>query len=226
MKFKKIDDFNNRRFLTPADQCYYHDNYISPGGYGAGDFNRFILHYKCGPVIARVSDKNNRIREGAISQVGHLLAQGIAEIMQLHQWGSCTVVPVPPSSPEGTDEYDDRHIKALARIHNSQTVSVSVLLKRKCFIVPNHLRSSNSQSRATPDEISKSLVIRSSSGNSNISENIILFDDVITTGATFAACKKLIQNRYPSSVVIGLFIARTYWPASDLEAILKKSSEE
>ena len=39
--------------------------------------------------------------------------------------------------------------------------------------------------------------------------NIILFDDVVTTGAHFKACKQVIMERFPDKKVVGLFLART-----------------
>jgi predicted amidophosphoribosyltransferase len=44
---------------------------------------------------------------------------------------------------------------------------------------------------------------------------IVIFDDVLTTGSHFKACKQLIEKAFPSVPVIGLFLARCVREDSD-----------
>lgn len=40
-------------------------------------------------------------------------------------------------------------------------------------------------------------------------KSIIVFDDIITSGASFKAAQKIITKNFPSVPAIGLFVART-----------------
>ncbi len=40
-------------------------------------------------------------------------------------------------------------------------------------------------------------------------KTIIIFDDVITTGAQYSAAKKLLGTLFPQAQIAGIFIART-----------------
>ena len=56
---------------------------------------------------------------------------------------------------------------------------------------------------------------------SPVKETIILFDDLLTNGTHFKACKRLIQERLPDHAVIDLFIGRAKRPDvfSDFDVI-------
>lgn len=41
---------------------------------------------------------------------------------------------------------------------------------------------------------------------------IILFDDVLTTGSHFRACKDLLQEQFLNARIVGLFIGRSQRP--------------
>lgn len=49
----------------------------------------------------------------------------------------------------------------------------------------------------------------------DLKEKIILFDDVLTTGAHFCSCKNLILKMFPNTIIIGVFIARVQRQSSD-----------
>lgn len=58
----------------------------------------------------------------------------------------------------------------------------------------------------------------------NLKENVILFDDVITTGAHYLACKRRLLEFNPNLKVSGIFIARRepLSPANDFLDELRK----
>ena len=49
----------------------------------------------------------------------------------------------------------------------------------------------------------------------DLPESLILVDDVITTGTSFMACKRLVTENAPDVEIIGVFWARTVWDRID-----------
>ena len=115
------------------------------------------------------------------------------------------MIPIPPSKCKTDDFYDDRMVKALKiATKNLEDVYVKDIIE-----LANNRQSSHSstQPRLNPTELLEILKIDK---NSTIeTTDIILVDDVITTGSQFKACKELILQNYPHANVIGLFICRT-----------------
>lgn len=54
--------------------------------------------------------------------------------------------------------------------------------------------------------------IDESSLQTEVESTLILFDDLITNGTHFRACKKLLNERLPDRAVVGLFIGRVKRP--------------
>jgi predicted amidophosphoribosyltransferase len=51
---------------------------------------------------------------------------------------------------------------------------------------------------------------------------IVLFDDVITTGAHFVAARRVLQARFPQARIFGFFIARRVPETTDFSAFFEK----
>lgn len=67
--------------------------------------------------------------------------------------------------------------------------------------------------RLTPDELCETLAVDSNLLNPSLARTIVVVDDVITMGASFAAAKKLLIGLPNVSEVVGVFLAKTVWPA-------------
>ncbi|MNF16084.1 hypothetical protein D3C80_2189510 [compost metagenome] len=50
-----------------------------------------------------------------------------------------------------------------------------------------------------------------------VKPHLIIVDDVITLGASFKAAKNLLQSAGVQANIIGVFLAKTVWPASELD---------
>jgi predicted amidophosphoribosyltransferase len=48
----------------------------------------------------------------------------------------------------------------------------------------------------------------------NLPTKLVLFDDVLTTGAHFKAAKQVLMKRFGQISVIGIFIARRCFPTT------------
>lgn len=92
-------------------------------------------------------------------------------------------------------------------------VDVRPLLYQKQDRDPQH----TTGRRAEPDEIYKLLGLDERYLTLVPKRNIILLDDVITRGASFAAAKRLLQERIEYSRVFGIFLAKTVHPPIELD---------
>ncbi|WP_144441111.1 hypothetical protein [Bradyrhizobium sp. CCGE-LA001] len=55
---------------------------------------------------------------------------------------------------------------------------------------------------------------------------VVVFDDVITTGAHFVAARRVLEARFPDVPIFGLFIARRVPETTDFSVFLKNINTE
>jgi predicted amidophosphoribosyltransferase len=208
MTFKliKIDDSNrsHHHFLENDDACFYLREYTSGATKDAhllSATNSLIINFKKSPL-----KKNNkaewRYKLNAIEIIAKDLSDSLMDILE-----DCTLVPIPPSKIKSNPEHDDRMLKVLQaiQINNvNKRLDIRELLLSKNDTQPSHMSGSN---RATIEEI-KSNTIIDVNLCTPVPTNILLFDDVLTTGRHFKACKAVLLNSFPKAMVFGIFIAR------------------
>lgn len=79
---------------------------------------------------------------------------------------------------------------------------------RELITQTGNIRAAHSAAtRLRPEEIATHYAVDESAADP-FPKEIILFDDVLTTGAHFKAAKKLLGERFPGIRIIGVFIAR------------------
>jgi len=61
--------------------------------------------------------------------------------------------------------------------------------------------------RLTPAELMATMRVNEATCSS-VPRNIILLDDMITTGCSFIACLNILQTRFPGVPISGIFAAR------------------
>jgi predicted amidophosphoribosyltransferase len=112
-----------------------------------------------------------------------------------------TLIPIPPSKLPTDPEYDTR-VADIARMV-SPNADVREIIVAVAARQPLH----ESEQRLTPDQLIAMLQIQEALCNP-VPHNIILIDDVITTGCSFVACSTLLQARFPGVPISGIFAAR------------------
>ena len=201
-------------YLTADDVCYCLGEYQPRGGYSAGPVNSMISNFKK-PVTKRGLAEYHH-KEADIIRAGQMLRS----ILNAEAPSTCTFIPVPPSKAKSDPLYDDRLVKAL----NSGPPILDV---RDLFIKKASTRAHHDyapgEKRPTPNEFHALLDIDEAQLATPLKQTVFIFDDVITNGTSFKACKRKLLERVPGVNVVGLFIGRCKRPPApviDLSALL------
>lgn len=188
-------------FLRDVDlkSCVYARDYISRGGFKASEANGLVSNLKKG--IATKGTSQWYWKERAVEQfASELLSLFGTSPQPFH------LVPIPSSKRRDDPEYDPRLDMVVRQVCSRRpAVLSSCPITRVSSRIAAHL----SSSRPTIDEIYGSLEW---AGVETPPCNVVLVDDVITTGASFRACERLILENAPECDVYGVFWARTVWP--------------
>jgi predicted amidophosphoribosyltransferase len=188
-------------YLDSNDQCLFFTEFYSGHGF-AGSGNQLITNLKIKP-----SEKHrHQHKKNAIDKCADLIINGFG----LERLEKCLLIPIPPSKEKNDPEYDDRLIQILLAIQEKG--------KQNSFRIDFHELFSTIKSRKqtstlkdkkpNPVEHMKNWNVNHSLLKNIKHENILILDDVITTGSQFKATKKLILQTIPQCNVYGIFIAR------------------
>lgn len=194
----KIDDLlrPDHSYLSWDDDCFYFMEYFPPI---RDDVKSLIMNFK------KAMDKRGkyefRYKGIAINQIATILDESLAPPFGAP---NSIMVPMPPSKRKDHQLYDDRMIQLLTRFSEKRA---NIDVREIISVIENMTASHESDHRPTPAEIKANLAIDDSLCN-NEKEYLILVDDVLTTGSHFKACKSLLEEKFPDSKILGLFIAR------------------
>jgi len=193
----RIDELNraDHRYLTPDDDCAYLMEYVPDV---TNEVKSVILNYKKG--LDRKGLPEFQYKDRTIHQVAQLLRTALPPFTS----PDTILVPIPPSQTRDHPHYDDRHWKMLNIFRRGRDhCDIRDLLSVRNNMPASH----GAQRRPSPEEIFQNLMLDKDLCNPP-KPNIILVDDVITTGSHFKACKRLLKTAFPLANISGLFIAR------------------
>jgi hypothetical protein len=174
--------------LSPGDDCY------------------FMLEYNEGSaLINNLKKKMDRrekrewpYKEWTIQQIAAELAAALPDIINFL---TTTFLPIPPSKTRDNPLYDDRLLKILRlACPTDADIRESIICRQ------DHTAAHESEcDRPTVDELINNYTWV---GTAPLRPNIVLFDDVITNGTHFTACKRFLLQHHPAANTTGIFIAR------------------
>lgn len=203
-QIRKIGDLErgDHWHLTAEHDCHFFGEYTARAGYSHSSTNQIIHNLKKKPSLRATQQWPHKVR--AIQKV----AAAIRGALSPQAYGIITLVPIPPSKLRVDPEYDNR-IAEISRAVSPQA-DVRELIETATARSALH----ESDQRLTPAQLLATLRIREEVC-APAPQNIVLVDDVITTGCSFVACSTLLQQRFPNINISGIFAARRVLDHSD-----------
>ncbi len=185
-------------------KCYFAREYISEG-YQASSDNQLIFNFKK-PVSHKNSD-DWRYKEQAIKAFVEDLAVLFSKIHKKHLPLFLTTIP---TSKLRTDQrFDSRLDDVIDGLLKYNQNNNEKLYQYEEPITINNNTLSLSREEGSRSVESKRGDYKWNGFKNTIPKNLIVIDDVITSGASFIAYKKILEEQCEAINVIGLFWART-----------------
>ncbi len=184
--------------LDEADDCYFLREYTARAGYSHSPTNSLISNLK--KPMDRRGRHEWRYKEQAIVEASDGLAAAIWSSWQLDD---PLIVPAPPSTVRSNPLHDDRILQVARRIGSALSFPFAELLENRADREPQHATDRRRSIRALAENLQYVHVSLAAQPT-----RILLIDDVLTTGATFRACKSVLREHLPGVAVSGVFVAR------------------
>jgi predicted amidophosphoribosyltransferase len=208
-KLSKIDESlrSEHSHLKPDDVCYFFGEYLPRQGYGGSQVNQLIFNLK--KAVANKGQTDYRYKAQAITEMARRLSAVFSNPNNSAVVASLTFVPIPPSKSRSDPGYDDRLLQVLQQV--VPALDIQELVVRRISTKAHH-DFKDGESRPTIEDLKQSLELATSK-DTPPRQRIMLFDDIITNGTHFRACKELILDAFSDRRVDGMFIGRAKRPS-------------
>ena len=203
-KLRRIGDYErgDHSHLSIEDICVYFGEYTPTGESGKPAWslskaNNRVSNLKKPPSTKGTTQWAHKIN--TIKSLGGLIRRNL----EGNDLQSLTFVPAPPSKTKDDSDYDSRMLQVAKAIGND--MDARPILETVLSRIPASL---SENSRSVDGIKANTRIDESEVELRPVSKTIIFIDDMITTGATFVACKSLLIERFGNVQVYGLFIVR------------------
>lgn len=196
---------STRAHITQDDTCYYYlirdDRGWDDGPHA--EANQYIINFKHDPEKFEANSAPIRYKQKAIITLAKCVVTFFDAQEDALAHKKVYIVPIPTSKPRSSQGYDTR-LDALCEIveKNVPWVSYLPLLDTKRDIGKSHKQAGS----RNPIVLAQNMAC-GEIPSSDEERCVVLVDDVLTTGAHYAACKQVIQSKFPNVVIIGLFLS-------------------
>lgn len=192
-------DSGNHRCLSLDDCCYYYKIKERSGDYS--DVSSIIFNFKKKPneCIERYDLRN--YKEKAIQTITNDLISLFADISSNDN--KYLLVPAITSIPRSSLLFDNR----LEKVCENVAKKLSFVDTFNLLDIKQNIQKAHYGGSRDIEKIYSNIAIDNSFDISNY-DNVYIFDDVITTGAHFKACQKIIKETF-NIVCDGIFWARS-----------------
>lgn len=201
----------SRTYLTSDDRCYY---YLQRDklGYSAGSraaANSRILNFKKKPEVIRNDERQAWYKQQAIEFFASMVVDFFKQVDGAFNGYEVLLVPIPTSKPRSDANYDSRMDDLCQIVSGSLSwVDYAPILDTLSDLGTAH---ENDLPR-DPGFLMRNMTFSGMVPDFGIPKVIFLIDDVLTTGAHYAACRDMILGKYPGLPIFGLFLSIHMWP--------------
>ena len=205
-RLQQIDELSlaDHRFINKDDDCYFIMSYTSGKRYDYSEENSLISNLK--KAMDKKDKPDWRYKERAINICANYLKE--VNISSLFS-EDFTLVPITPSKAKDDPEYDDRLSQILHEAFGDELDVREIIIQKESTISAH-----STDAKRNPDKIEENYLIDENQ-TQNVKNCIVLFDDVLTSGAHFKAAESLLLKRFPNKSIKGLFIARRVFEQQD-----------
>lgn len=196
----------NRRYLREDDVCFYYMQRDSRG-YNASPENDLISNFKKDPFEYRDRPDVLRYKNGAIQSCSSFVVSFFRDRPHIFRDKLIALVPMPTSNPRNSAKFDDR----LDQVCWNVSSCFDNIFYAPVIDVKDSVTAAHRGGPRDPVLLQGSLVM--TGGLSPDTDIVVLFDDVLTMGGHYSACKNLLQqNMWADPNILGLFLALHTWP--------------
>ncbi|CDZ54402.1 hypothetical protein [Neorhizobium galegae] len=182
-------------YLDDDDTCAYFGTYTPRAGFAHSYTNQIVSNLKKSLSVRNTAQW--QYKQQAIGDIGAAVARNL----NADSWQNTVFVPVPPSKRRGSPEYDDRMLRVSLAIGHKADV------REILYTAVEREARHTTTDRRDQEALRASLAI-DESVTRNPKRQVVLLDDVLTTGCSFKVCKEMIAEIWPEASIFGIFVAR------------------
>ena len=186
-------------FLETADRCCYLWEYRP--GRARDAAQRWIRDLKCSPLLAAVHLPAARKKERALLHAAQAL-RAAAPRAWVERTSWC---PIPPSARIGGPDYDDRLLRLLHMAFERYDADIRPLLRQSQSLPADH----RERRRVSVSTLYGLLSVDTGQlGTRMLRPEVVLFDDVLTTGKHFKCAQARLRERLGPISISACVLAR------------------
>lgn len=181
-------------YLIPDDECIYANDYISKTGFHGGQVNDCIINFKKPPGAPGQQHRTRAINK---------IALDASELFDCESGRTYAVTAMPSSKSKSDPSYDNR-FEDLFQLLKTFSPCINIIwpVTAKNSVMPSHQNGPRD-----PKVLKNNYNFNGFAGSEP--EFLIVFDDVLTSGAHFRAYKDFITQSGYQGKVFGVFWAKT-----------------
>ena len=201
-----VDETNRdqHHFLEVADRCLFFGDFFGGRDWSAGHTNQLIRNYKRTPQEIAASIRARQLQYYKDQAVGEVAA-ALRKAFSAAAVEARTFVPIPTSKVRGDPDYCDRLERTLRLAFQGYNADLRPILRQTVSTEADHR---SGRDRKSYQELLDITAVDAALSDPEPRAEIVLFDDVLTSGKHFRVAKTRILEVWPGRPILGMFIAR------------------